>query len=148
MSFPKKGTRRIVVSGDTYLWRVAVDEDWMNPMPPNPTDLHSLAVESPDHPGRYLAVQFALPEEHTGLGFAIAPAIVADVISAAIALGWPEVDKPWHRTWRSGQLQDDHRRAAQQGVAADDVLPATLGRSVAAERQDVGRTELNRAGPS
>lgn len=112
-----------MVSGDTYLWRVAVDEDWMNPMPPNPTDLHSLAVESPEHPGRYLAVQFALPEEHTGLGFAITPAIVADVISAAKALGWPEVDKPWHRTCRNGQLQDDRRGAAQQGVAADDVLP-------------------------
>jgi len=131
MSFPKKGTRRIVVSGDTYLWRVAVDEDWMNPMPPNPTDLHSLAVESPDHPGRYLAVQFALPEQHTGLGFAITPAIVADVIKAATALGWPEVDRPWHRTWRNGQLQDDRRGAAQQGVAADDVLP----RSARSERR-------------
>jgi hypothetical protein len=109
MSFPRKGTRRIVVSGHMYRWRVAVDEDWMNPLPPNPTDLHELAVESPDHPGRYLAVRFALPEQHTGLGFAITPALVADVIRAAISLGWPAVDQPWHRTWRDGQLQDDRR---------------------------------------
>jgi hypothetical protein len=113
MGFPKRGTRRIVVSGNAYLWRVAVDEDWMNPMPPNPTDLHSLAVESPDHPGRYLVVWFALPEQHTGLGFAITPGIVADVINAATARGWPAVDKPWHRTWRNGELQDDRLGAAQ-----------------------------------
>jgi hypothetical protein len=119
MGFPKKGTRRIVVSGRPFLWRVAVDEDWMNPQPPNPTDLHSLAVESPDRPGRYLAVQFALPEEHTGLGFAITPAIVADVINAATAQGWPEVDRPWHRTWRNGKLEDDRREVAQPGVEPD-----------------------------
>jgi len=120
LSFPKKGTRRIAVAGDVYLWRAAVDEDWKNPMSPNPTDLHSLAVESPRHPGRYLAVKLALPEEHAGLGFAITPALVADVINAAISLGWPNVPRPWHRTWRNGQLQDDRRTEGPRGLAVDD----------------------------
>jgi len=31
-----------------------------------------------------LAVGFALPEEHTGLGFAITPGIVAEVVTKAI----------------------------------------------------------------
>jgi hypothetical protein len=122
MGFPKKGTRKIVVAGNTYLWRVGVDEDWMNPTPPNPTDIHSLAVESPDHPGRYVAVAFALPEEHTGLGFPITPGLVAEIIQSAIAQGWPAVERPWHRIWRDGALIDTRRAAAQPDVAADDVL--------------------------
>jgi hypothetical protein len=131
MSFPRKGTRKIVVAGRDYLWRVAVDEDWMNPVPPNPTDLHSLVVESPDHPGRYLSVGFALPEEHAGLGFAITPGIVAEVVREATTQGWPAVESPWHRIWRDGELIDVRRAAAQQGVAADDVLP----RSARSERR-------------
>ena len=121
MGFPKNGTRRIIVSGSTYLWRVAVDEDWKNPLPPNPTDLHSLTVESPDHPGRWLAVRFALPEEHTGLAFAITPGLVTAIINSATALGWPNVGEPWRCIWRNGQLQVDGRGAASEDQTAGTV---------------------------
>jgi hypothetical protein len=95
----------------------------MNPSPANPTDIHGLVVESPAHPGRYLAVGFALPEEHTGLGFAITPATVAEVVKKARVQGWPDPRRPWHRLWRDGELVGVRESAAQHGVAADDTFP-------------------------
>lgn len=88
MALPKKGSRRIVVDGDTYRWRVRPKPSYSQGAGWTPL---TFAVEDAAAPGTTLVVRTdrAHPENWFGLRTtAIRPADVAQAIRTARLRGW------------------------------------------------------------
>ncbi|GGZ98068.1 hypothetical protein GCM10010371_67220 [Streptomyces subrutilus] len=88
MTLPKKGSRRIVVNGVAYRWRVRRRPTYDQGMSWSPL---TYAVEQADAPGTTLMVRTDRP--HPGnwmseLTFPVLPSSVAAAVQAAREKGW------------------------------------------------------------
>lgn len=88
MTLVKKGSRQIVVDGDTYRWRVRHKPGYSQGNGWTPL---TFAVEAAAAPGRTLVVRtgYAHPENWLGLPTsAVRPADVAQAVRNALLRGW------------------------------------------------------------
>ncbi|MFB7575416.1 hypothetical protein [Streptomyces sp. NPDC056165] len=104
MALGRKGSRRIVVDGTTYRWRLRRRPTYCQALCWSPC---TYAVEHAEHPGTTLVVTTNQP--HTGNwlgrpGSPVLPSDVADAIGAALRQGWipTRADSPFRLDQSAG----------------------------------------------
>lgn len=88
MALARKGSRRIVVDGTVYRWRIRHKPSYSQGLTWEPL---TYAVEQVDTAGTVLVVKTSQPHPSNWIGapaVAVTPADVADGIRTALARGW------------------------------------------------------------
>jgi hypothetical protein len=88
MAIRKAGSRRIVVDGVSYLWRVRRRPTYCQG---NAWGLLSLCVQRVEHPGATLVVKLDRPRPDNWFGLpsmAVRPSDVAGLVRKALEAGW------------------------------------------------------------
>jgi hypothetical protein len=111
MAFPKKGTRRLVVDGRPYFWRVRRKPTYWQECHWEPM---RLAVRADGGTGGLLVLILPglRPDDGRLHGLTVTPAVVAGWVRSALAAGWAP---------RSGGRAFEYRplAAAEPGAAPD-----------------------------
>lgn len=114
MAIPTKGTRRIVVDGVTYRWRIAYDRGhWDKGYL---SDVR-IAIQAADQPGQLLLVDFMGGRRaNDALSSPFTPRFAHILILAGLAKGW----QPLERVRQPVRMDEaEVRRAAEHGGGAD-----------------------------
>ncbi|MGW1544196.1 hypothetical protein ACWCPM_28830 [Streptomyces sp. NPDC002309] len=104
MALGRKGSRRIVVGGTTYRWRLRRRPTYSQAIGWSPC---TYAVEHAEHPGTTLVVTTDQPHTGNWLGLPgspVPPSDVADAIDAALRQGWvpTRTGSPFHLDQSAG----------------------------------------------
>jgi hypothetical protein len=111
VAFPKKGTRRLVVDGRPYLWRVRRKPTYWQECFSSPM---RLAVRADGGTGGTLVLVLSglRPDHAWRPGLIVTPAAVAGWVQAALAAGWA----PWSG---GGAFEYRPPADAEPGAVAD-----------------------------
>ncbi|SOD67554.1 hypothetical protein SAMN06297387_1324 [Streptomyces zhaozhouensis] len=104
MALPRKGSRRVVVNGTAFRWRVRRRPTYVQGMAWTPC---TFAAEHAGTPGTTLVVTTDQPHPSNWLGRAARPVLPRDVAQAiehALHHGWTPTTPgpPFHLTWPIG----------------------------------------------
>ncbi|OIJ87916.1 hypothetical protein BIV25_37475 [Streptomyces sp. MUSC 14] len=104
MALARKGSRRIVVDGTNYRWRLRRRPTYDQGLCRSPC---TYAVEHAENPGTTLVVTTDQPHPGNWLdrpGSPVLPSDVADAIAAALRCGWvpTRAGSPFHLDRRAG----------------------------------------------
>lgn len=110
MAFPKKGTRRLVVDGRPYLWRVRRKPTYWQECFSSPI---RLAVRADGGRGGTLVLVLPglRPDPAWRPGLTVTPAAVAGWVQAALTAGWAP--------WSGGAFEYRPPENAEPGAGAD-----------------------------